>query len=173
MSLSFSLLTWKNYFRAAFGKLTYTAKARDSVLNYLQEVDDISREVSEQNSVEYEGLPISNDPKITGFHSGVFRKFYDGKPEQFLEAFVMEIILNRYHIYRSKFKADWKSVYEDFVKHYEVSSEKFENGFRLGNQSGKVKYDVYKQLFEKYLDIPKLERERFIDDLIRKKKKKK
>jgi hypothetical protein len=34
-----------------------------------------------------------------------------------------------------------------------------------------VKYDIYKQLFEKYLDIPKLEREKYIDELIRKKKK--
>jgi len=173
VALLFSLLTWKNYFRASFGKLTYTVKARENVLGYLQEADDISREVSEENGIEYDGLPISNDPKITGFHCAVFRKFYDGKPNQFLEAFVMEIILNRYQVARNKFKADWKQVYEDFVKHCEVSSEKFNNGYRLGNQSGKVKYDIYKELFKKYLDIPKLEREKFIDDLIRKKKKNK
>jgi hypothetical protein len=173
MSLLFSLLTWKNYFRASFGKLTYTVKAREDALSYLQEVDDISRELSEENGVEYEGLPISKDPKITGFHYAAFRKFYDGKPDQFLEAFVMEIILNRYHVARGKFKADWKQVYEDFVKHCEVSSEKFNNGFRLGNQNKKVEYNDYKKLYEKYLDIPKLEREKFIDELIKKKKKRK
>jgi hypothetical protein len=85
----------------------------------------------------------------------------------------MEIILNRYHVARGKFKADWKQVYEDFVKHCEVSSEKFNNGFRLGNQNKKVEYNDYKKLYEKYLDIPKLEREKFIDELIKRKKKRK
>ena len=151
LMVKFFLQTWKNYFKAVSKNISYSGTSLSNSSNYLARVEDIAREVCKSKNMEFERLPIADDEKIAGFHYVQFKKNFDGKPNDFEDVYLMEVIAGFYNISYGQFNKAWEDIYKNFKNLCSNRTKDFQDGVKIAQIKDVDKYDQFKMLFDEYL----------------------
>jgi len=148
---SLQLPTWKNYFKAITKDISYSSESSKKADKHLLDCEDIARDVCDELDLEFDRLPISDDPKIAALHYFQFKKFYDGNHEEFEETYVMQIILGYYNVGYREFVKEWEVVYENFISIIRDRNKEFKEGLKLAQKKNTDKLKLFRKLYKEYL----------------------
>ena len=112
---------------------------------------DIAKEVCDELDLEFDRLPISDDPKITALHYFQFKKFYNGNHQDFEETYIMDVIANFYNVGYGKFVKEWEVVYENFISIISNRNKEFKEGLKLAQKKNTDKLKLFRKLYKQYL----------------------
>ena len=148
---SLQIPSWKNYFKAIAKKISYTKESQEKANDYLLDCESIAKEVCEELDLEFDRLPISDDAKIAALHYFQFKKFYNGNHEEFEETYLMDVMVNYYHVGYQKFAKEWENVYENFLSLISNRNKDFKEGLKLAQKKNSDKLKLFRKLYKEYL----------------------
>lgn len=148
---SLQLPTWKNYFKAITKNISYTVESQEKSYYYLVDCHDIAKEVCDELDLEFDRLPISDDPKIAALHYFQLKKFYNGNHQDFEETYIMDVIANFYNVGYGKFVKEWEVVYENFISMITDRNKEFKEGLKLAQKKNTDKLKLFRKLYKEYL----------------------
>ena len=144
---SLQIPTWKNWFKAVSGNISYTAESAAKSVDFLYECESICKEVCEDKGIEFDRLLISELPILSGFYYFQFKKNFDGKINDFEETYLMDILL-QWHNHYGEFNDQWQSVYENFAKHFTERPPQFNEGMIISQKKNADPLKSFKLILE-------------------------
>lgn len=151
VKLSLQIPSWKAFFKAVSGKISYTRNSQQKANDYLLDCETIAKEVCEDLNLEFDRLPISDDSKIAALHYFQFKKFYDGNHNDFEEVYIMDIVANYYNLGNGRVVKEWENVYENFISLISKRNEEFKEGLKLAQKKNIDKLKLFEKLYKEYL----------------------